>query len=303
MNSAFMAAQLDLTAYLNSHRELIEKKLDDLLKKRPQALHHQLFEASRYSLLSGGKRLRPLLCLATAETFDAPFEKALLPACALEMIHTYSLIHDDLPCMDDDDLRRGAPTLHKVYNEGHAVLTGDFLLTYAFEILSESPFLCSSQTLALIQTLARRAGADGMIGGQVVDLASEGKQIDWETLKFLHLHKTASLLMAALEFGAIIADVSDADRATLANAGAFLGLAYQIVDDILDETSTQQHLGKPIGSDLENKKATAISLLGLELAREEADKLYASSLDAFQSLSRKAPLLETITCLLIQRDR
>ncbi len=276
-----------------NYREEIETKLDQLLSARPHTPHQLLFEAARYSLLSPGKRLRPLLTLATAEAYETPLEKALHPACALEMIHTYSLIHDDLPCMDDDDLRRGQPTLHKVYPEGHAVLTGDFLLTYAFQILSEAPHLSAEQRLQLIQCLSKNSGADGMIGGQVVDLSApfiNGSDADWALLQFVHLHKTAALIKTALEFGGIIAEAPPEDLAHLQAAGTHLGLGFQMVDDILD-------------ADQEQTKVTAVSLLGLSQAQDLIQALFASALQALSALSRPAPTLAQIAHELIHRTR
>lgn len=271
--------------------DLISEKLEQLISERKGSPHAPLFEAARYSLLSPGKRLRPLLALTTAEIFGAPLENGLLPACALEMVHTYSLIHDDLPCMDDDDLRRGRPTLHKVYDEGHAVLTGDYLLTYAFEVLAEAPGLTSEQKLQLIALLAQSAGADGMIGGQVVDLASEGKTIDWKTLQFMHLNKTAALITAAVQFGGIVASVSSEDMAALQLFGKHLGLAFQFTDDILDGT----------GSDVVKDKPTALTLLGLESTQKTIRELFASAKLALASLSRPAPALEQIASQLLHR--
>ncbi|MCB1081395.1 MAG: polyprenyl synthetase family protein [Chlamydiia bacterium] len=236
--------------------------------------HALLFEAARYSLFLPGKRLRPLLTLSTLEDYAIPLQEGLDAACALEMVHTYSLIHDDLPCMDNDDFRRGKPTLHKVYGEGQAVLAGDFLLTHAFETISSHP--------KLVAILASRAGGNGLIGGQVVDLLSEGKSIDWETLQFMYLGKTAALFSAALEFGAVIAECSDEERGALKKAGELFGIAFQIIDDLED--------GKE-GSDHTNKKATSLTLFGPEKAREMA----ASFLDqALRSLPKAMPALETL---------
>ena len=188
---------------MNSHsfqhnaREKIDHQLQHLLLESDDLPYFPLFLAARYSLLSSGKRLRPMLVLAVCESFGIDQDHALIPACALEMIHTYSLIHDDLPCMDDDDLRRGQPTLHKVYPEWHALLTGDFLLTYAFELLSTAPLLDTHQKLDLIKSLAKHAGAHGMIGGQMIDLLSKEQTVDWKVLEQMHLGKTAGLIVAA----------------------------------------------------------------------------------------------------------
>lgn len=272
-----------IDSFIDIHLEHINESLNELILENPKSYHSQLFQAARYSLLSGGKRLRPLLCIAAGLSFNADIEKLLMPSCALELVHTYSLIHDDLPCMDDDDLRRGKPTLHKIYSEGHAVLTGDYLLTYAFEVLSQAPLLSETQKLQLIHILATRAGSEGMIGGQVVDLSSEGKKIDFEHLKFMHLGKTAALISASLEFGAVIAEISKKDRVELVHAGTYLGLAFQFMDDILDveEAST----------DSKKNKATAISLIGLEKSKAYAEEYFQLALHSFHNLSRPVPLL------------
>ncbi len=269
--------------------EWIEKTLESLISPREGALHASLFDAGRYALHSGGKRLRPLLVLATAEAYQAPLERAIVPACALELIHTYSLVHDDLPCMDDDDERRGKPTVHKIYGEGHAVLTGDFLLTYAFQLLSEDKHLSADQKLQLIRCLAFNAGADGMIGGQVVDLLSENKKIDWETLKFMDLYKTAALISTALEFGAIIGGAPPDDYLLLNEIGKNLGLAFQIIDDILDA-------GK------EEEKTTVLSFLTIEEAEELALSLYKTACDKLKALSVPTPTLSLLAQKLVFRS-
>ncbi|HSW87475.1 MAG TPA: farnesyl diphosphate synthase [Rhabdochlamydiaceae bacterium] len=293
---------MDIQKYLDSRLDLIKETLEDLVHEHADSPHNLLFIAARYSLLSSGKRLRPLIALSAAEAFGAPSKKALSPACALELVHTYSLIHDDLPCMDDDDLRRGQPTLHKIYNEGHAVLTGDFLLTYAFQVIAESPGLTVKQRLSLVHSLSRNAGANGIIGGQVVDLASTGQKIDWPIVQYMHLNKTASLIVAALEFGGIIGKVSKKDMQLLTSIGRNLGLAYQIIDDILDVTGSQETLGKPIGSDKENQKTTAITLLGKEKAQEHAEELFSQAKRDLESLSMPTPALVHLAHKLIYRD-
>jgi geranylgeranyl pyrophosphate synthase len=261
---------------------IIEKRLDELVANRslPQKT---LYEAARYSLLSTGKRLRPILTLASAETFGASSEIALDCACAIEMIHTYSLIHDDLPCMDDDALRRGIPTLHKVYSEGHAVLTGDFLLTFAFEVIANAPLLTAEQKLDLIKTLSIAAGGEGMIGGQVIDLSSEGKKIDWPLLEYMHISKTAALITAAVESGAIIGTASLEERASLKLFAQKLGLAFQILDDILDEESDAK------------EKTTAVSLLGKQEAQRLLETLSQSALVALSLLPRDTSQLRELT--------
>lgn len=238
---------------------IIDQRLDTLIPKGDS-----LASAARYSVLAPGKRLRPLLVLTAVEMLGGDPLKALDPACAIEMVHTYSLIHDDLPCMDDDDLRRGLPTLHKVAGEAMALLAGDYLLTYAFEVLARASHLSAEDRLSLIDTLAYRAGSKGMIGGQVIDISSVAKVIDEPTLIQMHLGKTGSLLTACLEFAAILSSSSDQIVRQLQKLGADIGLAYQFLDDLLNVTSTTSLLGKSGGSDAEREKPTAVSLFGIE---------------------------------------
>ncbi len=256
---------------IDSKREQIEQTLASFI---PNETDHRLFAAARYSLLGPGKRLRPLLLLLTAESFGAETEPALYPACALEMIHTYSLIHDDLPCMDDDDLRRGRPTLHKVYPEGHAVLTGDFLLTYAFQVLCQSPSLSPEQRLDLVRALTIGAGEKGMIGGQVSDILwSQTKyRPSWPELAEMQIKKTAALFATALEMGAIVANAPEDDRQILLTIGHEIGLAFQLTDDLADGD----------GSTL---------LLGIGETRRHIQDLLQSAERLTESLSRPIPLL------------
>ena len=260
-----------------------------------------LFKAARYSLMLPGKRLRPLLVLNVAEGFGVDESLALYPASAIEMIHTYSLIHDDLPCMDDDDLRRGKPTLHKVYDEGHAVLTGDYLLTYAFEVLADSPGLTDKQKIKLVKVLASRSGGHGMIGGQIVDLSLEGRKPDWNTLEFMHANKTAALISAALEFGGIIGNATGEELQALQECGHHLGIAFQIIDDILDVTSNEKTLGKPIASDIQNHKATSLSLMTLPDAKTKASQLLKAATDSLHKIKRPLPGVEALLSRCIQR--
>lgn len=294
---------MDIDPFLVNAREEIDKKLHELVPFLDELPYSSLFASARYSLLSPGKRLRPLLVLAIAESYGIPLSHTLLPACALEMVHTYSLIHDDLPCMDDDDLRRGKPTLHKIYPEWQAVLTGDYLLTYAFELLADAPHLSSEQRIALVRSLSSHAGAHGMIGGQMIDLIFEGQTIDWEILEQMHRGKTAGLIIAALEFGGIIAQASNQDIAALKKAGLGVGIAFQLIDDVLDYTGTQEELGKPIGSDRDNNKATAVSILGTQNALEKAELLLQSAEKSLSALSRPAPLLRALFDRMIKRRK
>lgn len=267
----------------------INETLKDLIQESPSKAHAALFQAARYSMLSSGKRLRPLLTIVTAEMFGVSVETALLPAAAIEMIHTYSLIHDDLPCMDNDDLRRGKPTLHKVYGEAFALLTGDFLLTHAFEVVGKCPGVSDTQKVEMILSLSRHAGADGMIGGQLVDLSFEGKVIDENTLYFIHLNKTAALITASLEIGGILGCAHTSDKELLSQAGRDLGLAFQIVDDILDAKTDKE-------------KPSAVHLFGLKSAKEKAQQHFLSAIKALQALSKDSSSLQALAKKLVERE-
>lgn len=291
---------MKIDTYIKERGLQIEHALDQLVSEQ-NVLHSSLFSAARYSLLGGGKRLRPILALATTEVLQGNVEAAILPACALELVHTYSLIHDDLPCMDNDDFRRGKPSLHKAYPEGHAVLTGDFLLTYAFEVLAKSKHLSTDQRLHLIDILSRRAGAQGMIAGQVLDLEAEGKSISIETLRQIHRNKTGAMLLASIEFGAVVAGASEHHMKILQQFGEEIGLAFQIIDDILDVTASKQKHGKTIGSDIANNKSTYVSLLGLQRSQEMANQLSESAMKRLQLLPGNVSLLADLAQLIVSR--
>lgn len=294
---------MDIELFLANARDRIDTTLYELVPSLDALPYSPLFASARYSLLSPGKRIRPLLTLTVADSYGIPLEHALYPACALEMVHTYSLIHDDLPCMDDDDLRRGRPSLHKTVPEWHALLTGDFLLTYSFEVLSNAPFLDAEQKLVMIRSLSFHAGAHGMVGGQMVDLHFEGQTADWNILEQMHRGKTAGLIIAALEFGGIIARAPAEDIASLKKAGCALGIAFQLIDDILDYTSTTEELGKPVGSDRDRAKSTSVSLLGIAQAKEKAEALLQSAESALHALSRPAPLLHALFNQMVNRRK
>lgn len=252
----------DFAAYLGSARERVELALEAALgPERPESLR----EAMRYSLLAGGKRLRPILCLAACELAGGDVALALPSAVALEMIHTMSLIHDDLPAMDNDDLRRGRPTNHKVYGEAQAILAGDALLTRAFEMVAlRSPGVPPERLLSVVGELSLAAGAPGLVGGQVVDLESEGKDVDLNTLEYIHLHKTGALLQACVLTGALIAGAPDPLLEALRTYSRGIGLAFQIIDDILDYTGDHTTVGKPLGRDLLEGIYTLPLLLALK---------------------------------------
>ncbi len=229
-----------------------------------------IHEAMHYALFNGGKRLRPIMVFEAALLAGGRREDAIPAACAIEMIHSYSLVHDDLPCMDDDDFRRGKPTCHKVFGEANAVLTGDALLTAAFELLAGSPQVSGTgldQTIRVIAEISRAAGSRGMIGGQVLDLESEGKSIDFATLRTLHSLKTGELFKASLRSGAILGGMDEAGLQAITNYARNFGLAFQISDDILDVQGDEALIGKPVGSDAKNHKTTYPSLLGLEKSK------------------------------------
>ncbi len=275
--------------------EKIELRLRELIPSRDETI----FEAARYSLLSNGKRIRPLLTLASASVFGANPLTVLDPACAMEMVHAYSLIHDDLPCMDNDDLRRGKPTLHKVYGEAIALLAGDYLLTFAFEVIANAQHLGREQRLQMIKTLAIRSGAPGMIGGQAIDVESEGKEIDEDTLLQMHFGKTSALFTACLECGSLAAGYPSTPL--LQSIGKDLGLAYQLQDDLLDATSTTAVLGKKVGADAEKKKPTAISIYGLAGTQEKLKTIEQSLFENVLLLPQKGAQIAILIQHILKR--
>ncbi len=260
-------------------------------------------DAMQYSLFAGGKRLRPVLTLASAEMMGASARLALPYACAIEMIHTYSLIHDDLPAMDDDDLRRGKPTNHRVYGEGMAVLAGDGLLNLAYEIMLQDVLIQKEPKAFLLamNEIAAAAGINGMIGGQTADLMNEGKQVTAETLGYIHRHKTGALLAASLTAGAYIAGADEASAYKLKRAGHALGLAFQIQDDLLDLEGDEDEIGKPVGSDVRNDKATYPSIYGIEVSREKVRSLTHEALTIFGEYGERAAFLASLSTYLITR--
>lgn len=275
--------------------ELIEKRLHDLIPPRDETI----FEAARYSLLASGKRIRPLLTLAAAGVYGVNPLTVLDPACALEMIHTYSLIHDDLPCMDNDNLRRGKPTLHKVYGEAMALLAGDYLLTFAFEVIANAQILGREQKVQMIRSVAARAGAPGMIGGQALDIESEGKEIDEDTLIQMHYGKTSSLIKACLEVGSLAAGYPPSP--VLQKIGLDLGLAYQYQDDLLDATSTTALIGKTAGADASKEKPTAISLFGVVAVQEKLEALKEAIFKNLQELPNQGSQLTILIKMILRR--
>ena len=289
-----------LKTYLETSKQSIEQWLSTVLNS-PIPEYKRLYEAMNYSLLQGGKRIRPILTKAVLEAMnvDASLYKEFL--CALECIHTYSLIHDDLPAMDNDDYRRGNLTNHKVYGDGMAILAGDGLLTYAFQLCSENTTASAEQKIKAIQCLATAAGPEGMVGGQAFDLLSEGKHIPLEELKVLHSGKTGALFNAAIELGLILSNADQAKSAAYMTYANCLGLLFQITDDILDVTGTIEELGKTPGSDIRQDKSTYVSLLGLDEARNEAHAVAQKAHAALATIEDDTHILSAIIDYLMDR--
>ena len=261
-----------------------------------------LKEAMTYSLEAGGKRIRPILLLAAIRAFQKDPEIGLSTASALEMIHTYSLIHDDLPSMDDDDLRRGKPTNHKMYGEAMAILAGDGLLTYSFQLIAEDTALTSDMKVKLMSLLAKCAGPEGMVGGQVADIEGEHKQLTVKELENIHVHKTGKLLTFSVLAGGIISGASESDLSCLEQFAYHIGLAFQIQDDILDIEGSEEMIGKPVGSDESKHKSTYPSLLSIEGAKEKLHFHSDEALMALEQLSVDSSLLEEIAQLIVARN-
>ena len=278
---------VDITKYLADRKAFVETQMERLIpgsNRRPAVIH----EAMRYSLFIGGKRLRPILCLAACEACGGERETAVLPAVALECLHTYTLIHDDLPAMDDDDLRRGCATSHKKYGEAVAILAGDALLTLAFELLGRADRLVPCGSGVLVTELAQAAGSQGVVGGQVEDMLAEQEGGDGLRLEYIHRHKTACLIEASCRLGGLVAGATEVQLRALTAFARHIGLAFQIADDILDMLADETLLGKPVGSDAASGKLTYVSLHGVDHARNEALRLKeaaCSALDAFDPAS------------------
>lgn len=291
----------ELKAWLKTQQEIVDQKLDQLLPAedlRPSTIH----QAMRYSVFAGGKRLRPILCLAAAEACNGSQDAALFPACAVEVMHTYSLVHDDLPCMDDDELRRGRPTSHIVYGEGVAVLTGDALLTEAFTMVAKTPVNSGYSAADYVLEFAETGGSKKLIGGQILDLEGEGKDLNQEQLIQIHEAKTAALLCSSLRLGGMSANCSPQQLESLTTFGYNLGLAFQVIDDILDVTQTTEQLGKTAGKDESVDKSTYPAILGLEESKAEATRLTTLALDALKPLGENAARLEQIARHMLVRE-
>ena len=294
---------MDIKAYLNEKRLVVEDALAEYMLPAEGALASHM-EAMRYSLFAGGKRVRPILCLAAAEALGGDPVPMLPMACALECIHTYSLIHDDLPAMDDDDLRRGKPTNHVVFGEAGAILAGDGLLTFAFDLLSDpslNEFISDGARIRLIQVVSRAAGPLGMVGGQALDVASEGKAVDFETLRTIHRCKTGALITASVQAGAIIGGADDRQYGALTSYGEAIGLAFQIYDDLLNVEGTTEELGKAAGSDADRDKATYPAFFGVDTTKAKAQEAVAAAEAALADFDHRADPLRELARYIINR--
>ena len=293
---------VNLKKYLRTRQKVIDRALDRYLPKtstKPVTLH----KAMRYSLFAGGKRLRPILCLAAAEACRGNVDTALPLACAVECIHTYSLVHDDLPSMDNDDFRRGRSTCHKVFGDGIAVLAGDALLTIAFEIVSNAKPALRYDISILLREIAVAAGSRKLIAGQVADLEAEGKRVKRDQLQFIHENKTAAMLKSSMRLGAMSANADARKLSAITQFGEQLGLAFQVIDDILDVTQTSEILGKSAGKDVAAKKATYPAVIGLEKSRGEARRLTRQAHDALSVFQEgDAEALHALANYLLERE-
>ena len=289
-----------MAQYIKMTEENLSKYNDHTESNAPQK---ELIDAMHYSLEAGGKRVRPALVYAFCEALGGSLTSAIAPACAIEMIHTFSLIHDDLPAMDNDDFRRGKPSCHKKFGEAMAILAGDALSVLPYEIIADSPDLTADQKVLIISVLANSVGRDGMIGGQVIDMLNEERSdVTEEELRNMYRCKTGQLIAVSCVMGAICADASRETLRSAAEYGLRLGLAFQIIDDILDVTSTQEELGKPIGSDERENKTTFVTLFGLEKAIELADKATSEALEWLDSVEDNAFLKELTEKLLRRKN-
>jgi geranylgeranyl diphosphate synthase type II len=295
---------MEITTYLSKKKTLIDEALDGYLQACP-GLPGLLLEAMRYSVFAGGKRLRPILALAAGEAVGGDSEPILPAACAIELIHTYSLIHDDLPALDNDDYRRGKLTNHKVFGEDIALVAGDGLLTHAFELLSTAygnGLVSLTVALRLVREIATAAGTRGMVAGQVVDLQSEGEEPNPETLRYIHRHKTGDMITVSVRAGAIISGASGAQLAALTEYARNLGLAFQISDDILDVVGDRKKLGKTVGKDAAQKKMTFVVLYGLDAARMMMHETVEKAKSALVGFNGKAEVLWSLADFVASRD-
>lgn len=291
-----------MTTYLDTCKIEMNDYLSKLLSVSGPA--STLYSAMIYSLLNDGKRLRPALCMAMAESFGISRERVMPAAAAIEMVHSYSLIHDDLPCMDDDDLRRGKATNHRVYGEAMALLAGDALLTQAFIVLSRPlSNIPPARQMQMIHILSSRSGAEGMVGGQAVDIEMTGKTGTVEHVEYIHLHKTARLIQASLEIGALFADISDSDFEAVSQYGESLGLAFQMIDDVLDIVGAEEQIGKTPGKDKEEGKLTYPLFIGVDATRKLANETIARGVASLEKCNIQSPYLVELQNRVVDRIR
>ena len=292
---------MDINTYLSASKKLVDERLDKLLpveSEEPSAIH----KAMRHSVFAGGKRVRPILVLASGESLSGDRNVLLPLGAGIEMMHTYSLIHDDLPALDNDDLRRGVPTCHKVFGEALAILAGDALMTRCYQILAELPGLPDSTRIDIIREVAAATGTvNGMIGGQVVDLESEGREVTTSVLEYIHYSKTGALLRACIRCGALAAGANSKEMQSLTEFGGKIGLVFQIVDDILDVTSSSEVLGKTAGKDEKVKKATYPALYGIDASRKKACELVSSALEDIRDFGENAESLRSLARFVVNR--
>ena len=296
---------MELKTYLIEKKDMVDGALEKCFPE-PEGPASDVISAMRYSLFAGGKRLRPILCMAGAEAVGGFATRVLSLACALELIHTYSLIHDDLPAMDDDDLRRGHPTNHKVFGEAIALLAGDGLLTEAFRLMAGPElreYVSPDRLINVIDLISRAAGYRGMVGGQVVDIQSEGKGVDLCLVEFIHSHKTGALITASVASGAVLAGGDEAQIEALTSYGQNIGLAFQISDDILDIEGDSITLGKKVGADEEKGKSTFPAVVGLERSKEIQAELIEAAIESINGFDRKSDPLRQIAQYIIERKK
>jgi geranylgeranyl diphosphate synthase type II len=293
---------MDLKAYLRDKRALVDQALKSVFPE-PEGPSADLVRAMSYSLFAGGKRLRPILCIGGTEAVGQKAGTVVSFACGLELIHTYSLIHDDLPVMDNDDLRRGKPTNHKVFGEAVALLAGDGLLTEAFRLMAATNGVDSSALLRVIQLVGSAAGYQGMVGGQVVDIQSEGKPVDPFLVDYIHSHKTGALIHASVTSGAILGQGTEEQVKAISSYGNKIGLAFQIADDILDVEGDSKTMGKGVGGDARKKKITFPAAVGLKKAKEIQSRLVEEAVGALKAFDQKADPLRSIAAYIIERKK
>lgn len=293
---------MDLKAYLRDKRALVDEALKSVFPE-PQGFAADVVRAMTYSLFAGGKRLRPILCIGGAEAIGKEGRTILPFACSLELIHTYSLIHDDLPVMDNDDLRRGKPTNHKVFGEAVALLAGDGLLTEAFRLMAGTSGVDPRALLKVIRLVGSAAGYQGMVGGQVVDIQSEGKSVDPSLVNFIHSHKTGALIHASVTSGAILGEGTEEQVNAISSYGEKIGLAFQIADDILDVEGDSKTMGKGVGGDARKKKITFPAAVGLQKAKEIQGRLVEEAVGALKTFDEKADPLRSLALYIIERKK